>query len=112
MFKTCAAIVVLGFFSLQACSSDSSSSSTASGGFQITVSGEDLAVNGYDFTPGAKADDDPPPFVDGWEVRFTHVIVTVDNIRLNADPDSDPGNHIQLHTNLAIPAESMRRNSS
>lgn len=62
------------------------------GGFQITVSGEDLAVNGYDFAAGAKAMANPPAFVDGWEIRFEHVIVTIDKIRLNADPDKDPAN--------------------
>jgi hypothetical protein len=61
------------------------------GGFQITVSGEDLAVNGYDFGADSRAEGDPPAFVDGWEVRFRHVIVTVDKIRINADPDKDEG---------------------
>lgn len=62
------------------------------GGFQITVSGEDLAVNGYGFGADSKADGDPPAFVDGWEVRFEHVIVTLDKIRINADPDKDEAN--------------------
>ena len=61
-------------------------------GFQITVSGEDLATLGYDFAAGAKANGDPPAFVDGWAVKFEHIIVTVDKIRLNADPDRDPAN--------------------
>jgi len=61
-------------------------------GFQFTVSGEDLAINGYDFGADPKANGDPPAFVDGWEVKFEHVIVTVDKIRLNADPDKDPAN--------------------
>lgn len=61
------------------------------GGFQITVSGEDLGVNGYDFGADPKAEGDPPAFVDGWEVRFKHIIVTVDKVRLNADPDKDEG---------------------
>ncbi|MBS2012874.1 MAG: hypothetical protein JST00_08310 [Deltaproteobacteria bacterium] len=63
-----------------------------SGGFQITVSGEDLAVNGYAFGPDAKAEGDPPAFVDGWEVKFEHVIVTIGNVRLNADPEKDEAN--------------------
>lgn len=61
------------------------------GGILVTVSGEDLAIRGYDFGPGALSDGDPPAFVDGWELRFEHVIVTFDNIRLAADPDKDPG---------------------
>lgn len=82
---------------LSACSSDDdtgnpSNNAAANGGFQVTVSGEDLAVKGYDFGAGALANGDPPAFVDGWEVKFEHVIVTVGNVRLNADPDTDPNN--------------------
>ncbi len=71
---------------------DSAVGTATNGGFQITVSGEDLAVNGYDFGANAKAEGDPPAFVDGWEVRFEHVIVTIDEIVLNADPDKDENN--------------------
>ena len=62
------------------------------GGFWVTVSGEDLASVGYDWTSSSLADGDPPGFVDGWAVTFEHVIVTVDKIRVNADPDKDEGN--------------------
>jgi hypothetical protein len=62
------------------------------GGFLVTVSGEDLAAVGYDWTSASLADGDPPGFVDGWAISFEHVIVTVDKIRVNADPDKDPGN--------------------
>lgn len=62
------------------------------GGFWVTVSGEDLASIGYDWTSSSTADGDPPAFVDGWAVTFEHVIVTVDKIRVNADPDKDEGN--------------------
>ena len=72
------------------------SDTPSSGGFTVTVSGEDLAVNGYPFSEGANANDDPPPFVDGWAVEFTHVIVTVANVRLNEDPDQDPGDPTKL----------------
>ena len=61
------------------------------GGILVTVSGEDLAIKGYDFGAGALSEGDPPAFVDGWELRFEHVIVTLANIRLAADPDKDPG---------------------
>lgn len=61
-------------------------------GFWITVSGEDLAIVGYDWTAQSQAEGDPPAFVDGWAIDFDHVITTVDKIRVNADPDKDPGN--------------------
>jgi hypothetical protein len=75
---------------LAACS-DGTTSPPASGGFQVTVSGEELAVSGYPATE----------FVDGWEVRFEHVILTVANVRINADPDKDPGDPTLVGAELA-----------
>jgi hypothetical protein len=66
------------------------------GAFWVTVSGEDLALLGYDWSPTSEANGDPPAFVDGWAVRFTHVIITVDHLRINADPDRDEANPLQL----------------
>jgi len=100
--KTGLSLVLLaGLAATYGCSDDTTSNTTgpgaaASGGFQITVSGEDLSVEGYDFTSDGKANDDPPNFVDGWEVRFKHVIVTVDKIRINEDPDRDPADPTAL----------------
>lgn len=62
------------------------------GGFLVTVSGEDLALLGYDWTADSLADGDPPAFVDGWAVKFDHVIVTLANVNVSADPDKDAGN--------------------
>jgi hypothetical protein len=50
---------------------------------QFTASGEALALGGYDF-PG------DPAFVDGWEMKFSKVLVTIDHVRLSADPDTSP----------------------
>lgn len=58
------------------------------GSIVFSVSGEVLGLGGYSFPP-ATADD--PVFVDGWEVKFTRVIVTVDKIQLSETPDLDPG---------------------
>lgn len=66
------------------------------GAFWITVSGEDLALIGYEWTSSSLADGDPPAFVDGWAVRFEHFIVTVDRLRINEDPDKDEGNPYDL----------------
>lgn len=74
------------------------------GGFLVTVSGEDLANVGYDFSAASLADGDPPAFVDGWAVHFDHVIVTVANVRLNADPDKDEGNPQALGPEVASAA--------
>ncbi len=69
-----------------------SPSDPGKGGFLVTVSGEDLAAVGYDWTSASLSDGDPPAFVDGWAVKFEHVIVTVANVHVNADPDKDEGN--------------------
>lgn len=83
---------------------DAGSDASSGGGFAVTVSGEDLSVNGYDFKPGASANDDPPPFVDGWAIDFTHVIVTVANVKLADDPDKNPGDPTQVGAEVASAA--------
>lgn len=60
------------------------------GGFWITVSGEDLSLNGYPFVPGVSQSADPA-FVDGWAVSFSHVILTVGDLELFEDPAKNPG---------------------
>lgn len=71
------------------------------GGFWVTVSGEDLALLGYDWSSSSLADGDPPAFVDGWTLSFEHVIITVDHLRINADPDRDEGNPLDLGATVA-----------
>lgn len=67
------------------------------GGFRVTVSGEDYVTTGFDFTPAtAAAFGEPPAFVDGWAIQFQHVIVTVGNVRLSADPDLDPAAPVKV----------------
>lgn len=61
-------------------------------GIVVTASGEDLAIVGYPWSPGALSGGDPPAFVDGWAVRFEHVLVTVADVWLARDPDTDPAN--------------------
>ena len=58
------------------------------GGVLFAASGEVLALTGYAFPP-ASADD--PAFVDGWDVHFTRLLVTVDNITLSNGPNARPG---------------------
>ena len=58
------------------------------GGVRFAISGEVLALTGYAFPP---ASDDDAAFVDGWEVKFTHLLTTVDKITLSENPDSVPG---------------------
>jgi hypothetical protein len=57
----------------------------AGGSIVFTASGEVLALGGYPF-PYTEVG-----FVDGWEVEFTELLVTVDKLTLSENPDLDPG---------------------
>lgn len=58
------------------------------GGILFAVSGEVLALTGYAFPP---TNDGAPAFVDGWQVDFTRLLVTVDRLTLSGNPDFLPG---------------------
>ncbi|HEY4105966.1 MAG TPA: hypothetical protein VGM44_18825, partial [Polyangiaceae bacterium] len=55
-----------------------------SGNIWFAASGEVLALTGYPFPPASDGD---PAFVDGWDVRFTHLLTTIDQITLSENPD-------------------------
>jgi hypothetical protein len=57
------------------------------GGVIFAASGEVLALTGYPFPPASAGD---PAFVDGWNVSFTRLLVTVDKIKLSNNPDYSP----------------------
>ncbi len=56
-------------------------------GILFTTSGEVLALGGYGFPPAGM---DDPAFVDGWEVKFTNMIVTFDHVTISENPDKVP----------------------
>ena len=58
------------------------------GGVLVTASGEALAFGGYPFPPANEGD---PAFVDGWDVSFDRVLVTLSNVTLSETPDLSPG---------------------
>jgi len=62
------------------------------GGALFAASGEVLALTGYPFPPVNAGD---PVFVDGWDVHFTRLLVTVDNITVSANPDLSKGDQSQ-----------------
>jgi hypothetical protein len=68
------------------------------GGVLFAASGEVLALTGYAFPP-ASADD--PAFVDGWDVHFTRLLVTVDNITLSDAPNASPGDQSCTESTVA-----------
>jgi hypothetical protein len=70
----------------------------AGGGIQITASGEVLALGGYSFPP---ANADEPAFVDGWELRFDKVLVTIDHLTFSESPDTSPTDQSQTGRRVA-----------
>ncbi len=88
------AILSLGAAFAVATASCSSSTTNSGGGgtIQVTASGEALALSGYAFPPASK---DDVVFVDGWEIRFDEVLVTVDKITLSENPDRAPSDQAQ-----------------
>jgi len=66
------------------------STAPVNGSFLFTVTGEASASEGFSFPPPAGGME--PFFVDGWEIRYAHMLVTVDNVALSENPDMSPGN--------------------
>jgi len=95
MNKLLVSIVMFAGLGQGACSNADSNSS--GGKVQFTASGEVLALGGYGFPP-ASADD--PAFADGWEVKFSKLLVTVDHITLSENPDASPSD--QSKTGKAV----------
>lgn len=86
---------LLAAASLAACVSTACSSSdddASASSITFTVSGETTAVTGFAFPPTSR---DDIAFVDGWEVRFDRVLVTVDDIVLTENPDVSPTDQSQ-----------------
>lgn len=69
------------------CGGDEAGGGSPGGSITITASGEVLALRGYDFPP-APGDG---AFVDGWEVKFSELLVVLDKVTLSDNPDMDPG---------------------
>jgi hypothetical protein len=68
------------------------------GGILFAASGEVLALTGYPFPPINAGD---PAFVDGWDVQFTRLLVTIDKITLSNNPDLSPGDQSQTGAAVA-----------
>lgn len=62
------------------------------GNIWFAASGEVLALTGYSFPPASDGD---PAFVDGWDVKFTRLLTTIDKLTLSENPDFRPGSQQQ-----------------
>ncbi|MCA3016202.1 MAG: hypothetical protein INH41_27780 [Myxococcaceae bacterium] len=58
------------------------------GAFLVTITAEESASEGFGFPP--KAGSTEPFFIDGWEVKYEHLVTTVDNVTLSSNPDMNP----------------------
>jgi len=67
-------------------------------GIWITASGEVLALGGYPFPPSSP---DAVAFVDGWDVRFTRLLVTLDHLTFSENPDMIAGDQSQTGREVA-----------
>ena len=83
MNKTLIALAAVA--SLAACSSHDHEDGSPN--LTVTISGEGAALTGFAFPPASAND---LAFVDGWDVRFDRILVTVDNIALSDGPDTNP----------------------
>ncbi len=93
-----AVLTTLMLFAAGAGCGGSSNSNSNGGTIQFSTSGEVLALGGYAFPP-ASADD--AAFVDGWELKFTKLLVTIDHLTLSANPDLSPTDESQTGAKVA-----------
>ncbi len=86
----------------QACGSTGDDNDPATdekgGTIKVTLSGEAFAQSGYPFPPQPG---DELVFVDGWEVSFDHVLVTVGDVHLYANPDTNAQDPTQVGPEVA-----------
>jgi hypothetical protein len=68
------------------------------GTIRLSASGEVLALGGYQFPPANPGD---VAFVDGWEVVFDELIVTIDKVSLWKNPDMVPTDQSQVGPKVA-----------
>lgn len=58
----------------------------------VTISGEGASLTGFAFPP---ASDNDLAFVDGWDIKFDRILITVDDITLSDGPDTNPTDQSQ-----------------
>jgi hypothetical protein len=90
MKKTALALILGTATSLAACTSHDHETSAPN--LTVTISGEGSALSGFAFPPASSND---LAFVDGWDVKFERILVTVDDIALSDAPDTSPTDQAQ-----------------
>ena len=64
------------------------SSTAVNGSLLVTVTGEGSATDGTAFPPPSGGG--APYFLDGWELSYEHVLVTVGSVSISDGPDTNP----------------------
>ncbi len=83
-------------FFLPACGGDDDDATGGTGGIAVQISGEEAATDGFLFPTGSEV-----AFADGWELHFSHLIVTIDDVTLSENPDKAPTDQSQTDTAVA-----------
>jgi hypothetical protein len=92
-FRALPLLVVLSL--LPACGGGSNGSG-AGGTVKVQIGGEELATAGLKFPSGSEV-----TITDGWEIQFSHVLVTVGKVWLSDNPDRAPSDQSQTGDTLA-----------
>ncbi len=85
-----AAALCVSSFSLFSCGNPQPTPS--SGGFEVVVTGENFATDGYPFPPSTP---DDLFFQDGWQISYTHVLASFDHLTVSSNPDRSPTDQSQ-----------------
>lgn len=70
--------------------------SPESGSVKVQISGEELATDGFLFPQGSEV-----TIADGWEIKLSHVLVSVDRVWLAENPDMAPSDPSQTGPEVA-----------
>lgn len=65
-------------------------------GVRVSISGEELATEGILFPTGSEV-----RFADGWQLEFSHVLVTVGRVTLAKNPDKSPADQALTDAEVA-----------
>src|SRR5438445_2561108 len=87
------AAIAIALLPLLSCGSSSSNG----GKIQFTASGEVLALGGCGFPPASGG----ASFVDGWEIRFSRFLTTIDKMKMFRNPETLPTDQSQVGPHLA-----------
>jgi hypothetical protein len=90
------AIVALLSLPLTACSDGDAATTGGTGSVKVQISGEEAGTDGFLFPTGSEV-----TLADGWEIQFSHVLVTIGNVTLAENPDRAPSDQSRIGSIVA-----------